>query len=464
MLAFSLSNPIIMNLQDLVHLMNRAGFGLTLDDARRFEGRTMGEVVGLLLDDSKEFTPLTFLPDPRPQEGELDNLRVLTQLLKSRKDLRALNVAWINKMGASKAVLREKMTLFWHNHFATSTPLAFLMQMQNNTIRNHALGSFRELLHAISKDPAMIVYLDNQQNKKKAPNENFAREVMELFTLGEGQGYTETDIKEAARAFTGWHIDKRGDFCLNAKAHDEGSKTVFGKTGNWDGTDVVDMLLEKPETAQRIVTKVFRFFVNERPSPEIIDALAKRFRETDYNISDLMITIFGSSWFYKAEHKAAVIKSPAQLLVQYKRITAFESDRTNALVKVQEALGQVLFFPPNVAGWKGGRSWIDSTTLLTRMRLPGMLLTGTLPQVVIGPNNRKIKNKGIPPWGRGKVQADWRDVNTVFANSKNPSHDMLQWLITAPTAAVDKRAIQALEKTPAAMAVHIMALPEFQLA
>lgn len=450
-----------MDLQDLVHLMNRAGFGLTLDDARRFEGKPMGQVVGLVLADSATVQPLDYLVDPRPKEGEVGSLRVAKELFKSKKDLQELNLAWIDQMGSSKAVLREKMTLFWHTHFATSTPLAFLMQQQNNMLRRHALGSFRDMLHAVSQDPAMILYLNNQQNKRKAPNENFAREVMELFTLGEGQGYTEADIKEAARAFTGWHLDKRGDFHVNPKAHDNGSKTVFGKTGDWNGNDVVDMLLEKPETAQRIVSKLYRFLVNETPNQKVIEELSTRFRSTDYDISDLLVNVFGSSWFYAVENKGAVIKSPAHLLAQYKRTSAFTVEKKKALLKAQQAMGQVLFFPPNVAGWKGGRAWIDATTLLARMRLPELLLGRTVPGAEPPmPGTRKE----LPIWGKVKVEADWSEMNRVFSKSKDPAGDLLQMMVSAPSNAVHKPSLNASGDSPAAIALHIMALPEYQLA
>jgi uncharacterized protein (DUF1800 family) len=173
-----------------------------------------------------------------------------------------LNLDWLKMLADEDAALRERMTYFWHGHFATSTPLAWLMQVQNNTLRKHALGNFKTLLHEVAKDPAMIIYLNNQQNKKESPNENFARELLELFTLGRDQGYTEQDIKEAARAFTGWSVNMKGEFEKNPKEHDDGEKSFMGKTGNFDGEDIIDILLENKRVSIFISEKVYTELVN----------------------------------------------------------------------------------------------------------------------------------------------------------------------------------------------------------
>lgn len=351
------------------HLMNRAGFGAHPLELARWKSESVVNSVDRLFRQSQKARPLKKIEDPRPRRGDVAKLKVLLQAIKSKKKLKQLNLAWLDQMGESKAVLREKMTLFWHDHFSTHVQFPILMQEQNNTIRKHALGSFRELLHAMSKDPAMILYLNNQQNKKAAPNENFAREVMELFSLGEGH-YSEKDIKEAARAFTGWHINGRGYFEFNSKQHDYGTKTVFGQTGDFDGDEIIDMILENPQTATYICTKVFRYFVNPEVDSEIVEALAADFYQSDYDISRLMRMIFTSSWFYDQKNVAVRIKSPTELLVQHKKWLNARHQHQEVTLEVQEVLGQVLFFPPNVAGWPGGRSWIDSSTLVTRMRMP----------------------------------------------------------------------------------------------
>ena len=244
------------NEKRIIHLYSRAGFGLTPTQLKAKSSKSFGELINDLFQTSRKHKELAPLEDVRSKHANVGQLKTLLQVFKSREDQRKLNLHWIERMSTTEAVLNERMTLFWHDHFATNVPFALLLQEQNNTLRLHALGSFRDMLHAIAKDPAMIIYLNNQQNRKKAPNENFAREVMELFTLGEGNGYTENDIQEAARAFTGWHVNNRGEYEFNERAHDEGEKQIFGQTGNWNGDDVIDMLLEKEETANYICRKI----------------------------------------------------------------------------------------------------------------------------------------------------------------------------------------------------------------
>lgn len=449
-----------MELDALAHLMNRAGFGLHPADVSRFEGKSTREAVRMLFADARSIEPLHYLADPRPQSADVSSLKVLKMALKSPKDTRDLNLAWLDHMAASQAVLREKMTLFWHNHFATGTKLAYLMQVQNNTLRTHALGNFKDLLHAVARDPVMILYLNNQQNKRKAPNENFAREVMELFTLGEGNGYTERDIKEAARAFTGWHINGRGDFELNTKQHDTGSKTIFGYTGHWGGEDVVELLLDQRQTAHTIAAKFYRFFVNEEPDSEIIHALGDHFYDSEYDIADLVETVFTSTWFYEKRHRGALVKSPTHLLVQTKRLSGMEVDpnKRDALLKAQEALGQVLFFPPNVAGWPGGRAWIDGGTLLTRMRLPGLMLDAGQRRAMR--EDRSLKRMR-PSWGKVPVTTNWRTLESAVR--EQGGEVVLNCLITAPRGGIDLSLLNP-EGSPVELTTTIMGLPEFQLA
>jgi uncharacterized protein (DUF1800 family) len=290
--------------------------------------------------------------------------------------LQRLNVFWTDRLAGTKGILRERMTYFWHNHFATNVPFAVLMQEQNNTIRKHALGSFKELLTAIARDPAMILYLNNQQNKKKAPNENFAREVMELFTIGIGN-YTENDIKEAARAFTGWHINLKGYYEFDVAAHDDGEKTFMGQKGNLDGTDIIRILLEQKATAVFICRKIYKEFVNPVIDEKRVHELADYFRENDYNIGLLMYKLFSGDWFYDAKNIGVKIKSPVELIVGMKRLVNLKWEDEMSQVKVQKSLGQILFFPPNVAGWPGDRNWIDSSSLLLRMNLPALLFTSS---------------------------------------------------------------------------------------
>ena len=288
---------------------------------------------------------------------------------KSREGIRNLNLYWINEMVNSDAQLREKMSLFWHGHFACRNLNVFFQQELLNVIRRNALGNFRDLLHEVSKTGAMLNFLNNNQNRKDHPNENFAREVMELFTMGRGH-YTEQDVKEAARAFTGWGANAKGEFVFRRFQHDDGSKTVLGKAGHFDGDEVLEILLDQKQTAKFISQKIYRFFVNDSVDTQKADWLADRLYKSDYDIGKLMEDIFTSDWFYKEENIGCKIKSPVELLVGIQRMLPMTLQNEEALLLLQRLLGQILFYPPNVAGWPGGKTWIDSSTLMMRMRIP----------------------------------------------------------------------------------------------
>ena len=349
--------------QQVQHLYLRAGFGETPVVIKKKKQQSIQKLVDELFNDAKQYNPITYLENPADSK-EVGNFKVLLLILKSRDQMQELNIEWLKTLHTTKSVLREKMTLFWHNHFATSTQLAYLMQVQNNTLRKNALGKFDKLLHAISTDPAMIIYLNNQQNKKDAPNENFAREVMELFTLGEGNLYTEKDIKEAARAFTGWTVNKRGKFEFVAKEHDDGEKEFMGMKGNFNGQDIINILLSKKQTARYVTYKIYKEFVNDDVDETIVTQLTDQFFESGYDIGKLMKTIFTADWFYEEKNVGTHIASPVELLTRYKRLLNIGFKDDKAQLVVQKVLGQVLFFPPNVAGWPGGKNWVDSFSLL----------------------------------------------------------------------------------------------------
>ena len=276
---------------------------------------------------------------------------------------------WLTEMLVTPSPLTEKMTLFWHNHFVSSQQKVRspqLMYGQNVLLRRHALGNFGALLHAIARDPAMVIYLDSASNRKGQPNENFAREVMELFTLGEGH-YSESDVKEAARAFTGWSVEPdRGVFVFRPRAHDDGVKTVLGRTGNLDGDAVLDILLAQPQTAELIATKLWREFVSPDPDPGEVRRIARVLRESGYEIRPALRALLTSDAFYAPGSRAALIKSPVELVVGTLRQFNFSTGEPLPFVLGVSLLGQNLFAPPNVKGWPGGEMWINSTTLLGR--------------------------------------------------------------------------------------------------
>ncbi len=283
---------------------------------------------------------------------------------------------WFREMLTTPSPLTEKMTLFWHNHFATSqqkvrfTPLIY---QQHVMLRRNALGNFGTMLRDIARDPAMLIYLDGANSRKEQPNENFAREVMELFTLGEGH-YSERDIKEAARAFTGWSVDRdTGQFMFRRGIHDYGNKTVLGKSGNFDGDQVIDILLRKPETAQFVTRKLWREFISPavgKPADEAqVARFADDFRDSGYNISKLMRAMLTSDAFYAADNRASLIKSPVEFVVGTMKQFDIETPNLRPFVLAAALLGQNVFAPPNVKGWPGGEAWINSATLLGRKQL-----------------------------------------------------------------------------------------------
>jgi hypothetical protein len=286
--------------------------------------------------------------------------------------------------------LLEKLTLFWHNHFATSifkVKSVQLMFRQNLLLRRRALGKFEPFLQAMSKDGAMLVWLDSNSNVKASPNENYARELMELFSLGVGN-YTEKDVREAARAFTGWHTDGVG-FRFDASVHDGGKKTVLAKTGDWDGSDVVRIVLEQPAAARFLVRKFYQHFVSENAVPPdgLLEPLCQTFRKSDYDIAALSKTILASRHFYSEHAFRQRVKSPVEYALGavravYRLFPESAADYRplpqQALVRRIAGMGQQLFAPPNVKGWVGGRSWLNTSTLLERSNFASELAMGTI--------------------------------------------------------------------------------------
>jgi uncharacterized protein (DUF1800 family) len=364
------------------HLMWRAGFGPAAEQWNDLT-RTSPQKLYDALEKASRKEPMPFTVANNVFEGlsnGIDGIR-RTEMTpeqrkelqkKSREEVRNLNLEWLDEMVNSDQQLREKMTLFWHGHFACRNLNALYQQQLINVIRKHALADFGTLLKEVSKSAAMIAFLNNQQNRKQKPNENFAREVMELFTMGRGN-YTEKDIKEAARAFTGWQFKLNGEFIFRPQLHDEGVKTILGRTGNFKGEDVLDILLQQKQTAHYITKKLYRFFVNEQVDETRVKQLAESFFKSNYNISQLMRSIFTSDWFYDEKNIGTHIKSPIELIAGIRRTLPMSFTTPDVQLYLQKIMGQVLFYPPNVAGWPGGTNWIDSSSLMFRMRLPQLV-------------------------------------------------------------------------------------------
>ena len=371
------------NMQHAVqHLAWRAGFGPSVKELNRLRNLDVKDYLKLLFaNSSKKPAYLEAIRNPYtgpPGTNYAKQMQALSEKerIEFRKRLREstkeLNRIWMNEMIHSSAQLREKMAFFWHGHFACRSTNVIHHQLLLQEVRTHALGKFPDLLLAVSKSAAMINFLNNNQNRKNHPNENFAREVMELFTIGKGN-YTEEDISEAARAFTGWGANSDGSFVFRASQHDKGVKKIFGKTGNFSGEEVLKMLLENKATARHLVEKIYRFFVNEDLNEKIVVSLADEFYASGYDIGKLMMKIFSSDWFYHPENIGTKIKSPIELWVGINRQIPMEVKNHNAVYFFHYILEHVLFFPPNVAGWPTGKAWIDSSSLLYRLKLPMVL-------------------------------------------------------------------------------------------
>lgn len=462
-----MKSNVYMKTNKNLHLLWRAGFGPDLKQLTQLNALSKEEIWQSL----KTYTtaPLqlsnTFVKehykkiiDPllSKQDKEVTGREIRQQ---SGKDLKELNDQWISRMVKSPDQLYEKICFFWHGHFAIRQNNSYLQLQALNKIREHALGNFGTLLREISKSGAMIISLNNQQNKKTAPNENFAREIMELFSMGMGQ-YTEKDIKEAARAFTGWSMGFDGQFIFRPFQHYKGPKTIFGKTGNFVGDDVIDLILQQPQTARFIVEKIYRFFVNEKSDEKRIDELAKGFRK-DYEILPLLENIFMSDWFYEQNNIGNKIKSPIELLAGIQRSSPFTHIGKNIMMPAQKLLGQILFYPPSIAGWPMGKGWIDSSTIMVRLQLP---------KVLNGSAGIRIKAKTDDDTNMGRDQEELNIMhdkgNTLnlewakFIEQKN-QQELLSYFILST---VDKEKLALLQhNSKKEWVISLMSLPEYQL-
>ena len=388
-LVFSAAAPAApIGYEGARHLLNRTGFGATDAEIVEYAGLERAQAVERLLAGVRReasIAPPAFVNEPFVPFYRLRQMSAEERQAAQRKlfeqgfELRAW---WLREMLATPSPLTERMTLFWHNHFATSQQKVRstqLMYRQNVLLRREALGNFAALLHAIGRDPAMLIYLDNAGSRRQAPNENFAREVMELFTLGEGH-YSEADVKEAARAFTGWSLDRdSGEFVYRRIWHDYGEKTVVGARGRLDGDEVLDILLARPETAEFVAAKVWKEFVSPTPDREEVRRWAAVFRGARYEVKPLLRTVLNSDAFWSPAHRAALIKSPLDLVAGTMRTFAIHPFDLRPAVFACAALGQNPFSPPNVKGWPGGDAWIDSATLLGRKQWLERIFRGADP-------------------------------------------------------------------------------------
>ena len=418
------------NYDTAAHLLERAGFGGTPDEVRALAAMPPEEAVRSLVyfdhtenahlqafDHSGIHDPgLEPFPPSRPattelakQTGEALGVKVKREgnrrlqpvvnkffywLRASVLETNRVAYWWANRMVATNSPLQEKMALFWHGHYAINESKVrdyrkLLVELE--LFHEMGTGSFRDLMVAVAQDPAMLSFLDAGVNVKGASNENFAREIMELFTMGVGN-YTETDIREAARAFTGWNYDDL-DFVINTEQHDAGGKTFLGHTGDFDGVDIIDIIMEQPVTAEYIAGKIYRYYVRDELNSELQTELGNVFREADYEVAALLETMFLSKDFYNAASVGVHIKSPVELAIStYRKLGLNDVPGVPDFNQATSALGQTLFRPPTVAGWAGGRSWITPGLLLERGNFARDVL---FPDINFIPSDRRNGSREI---------------------------------------------------------------------
>ncbi|MEM7455640.1 MAG: DUF1800 domain-containing protein [Planctomycetota bacterium] len=416
------------------HLLRRAAFGGTITEISRAESAGPSETLDRLFD----------LEAAADFEKEM---ATAGRLVSSGADSRALSAWWLLRMVQTPVPLQEKMTLFWHGHFATGGDKvndSRAMLRQNNLLRDHCLTEFQPLVREISCDVATLIYLDSEDNRKTRPNENYARELMELFCLGPGN-YTEQDIKEIARCFTGWEV-RRGRFNFNPYQHDEGTKAFLGASGDFDGNDAVGIVLEQPAAARFIARKLIRFFVFDdlEISDELAEPVAVRLRETSFNIGSALRMILESELFFSEHAIGHKIKSPVELAVGFLHFF-------NATTNMQQlsdrlaGLGQLPLYPPNVKGWDGGKTWINASTVLARANLINELA-----------NNATFADGSLSQWAssNGMSESDGVEMAEEF-------------LLATPMPEETRRKIsgelRSNDVQSARLIALVGALPEFQL-
>ncbi len=393
---------------DTAHLLRRAGFGTDAETVRAAAQAGLAATTDALLNPERT-------PDTIDDAGILAKLSgLLPETKNGGTPTQAVKMWWVHRMIATPHPLVEKMTLFWHGRFTSKDGgmAGDLLYAQNQTFRRNALGNFRTLTLAVSRDPEMLRYLNGNQNYKAHPNENYGRELMELFTCGIGN-YTEDDVKAAARSFSGWNL-RGGEFHFNPNQHDNDPKTFLGKTGNWNGDDIVNILVAHPATAKRLCTQLFTYFAYPDPEPAVVETLVKTYYSSGYEVRAILSQIFHSTAFYSAKARFAIIKSPAQYVVGTMKMLGLSkavelviTDITPAndmaanpavlpnplapapalsppaqtdqqakghrlgvlagLPNAMRSMGQDLLAPPTVKGWDGGEAWINTSTLLARI-------------------------------------------------------------------------------------------------
>lgn len=386
--------PKLWNSTYAAHLLCRAGFEATAEEIDQSVQDGLNATLDRLFAFTERPTPLEVptwtkapdaaeIPDRKQLKQGLSKEEVDTIRKKMRQEasfqLTQLRGWWIEQMLHSPHPLQEKLTLFWHGHFATSVEKVrhpYAMFLQNQTLRQFAAGNWEELLVAVSKDPAMLIYLDNAKSVSRSPNENYARELMELFSLGEGH-YTEKDIQESARAFTGWSLEKDQIlFQERPMAHDNGLKDFMGHAGRFNGDDIIRIIVGQPQSARFIMKKLWSFFAYENPDDSLLSDLAETLRNNKMEFAPTLRSLFASEAFYSPQALHNQVKSPAQWLVGLLKDLDSPAPHPGITTQMLNQLGQSLFQPPNVKGWDGGFAWITAASLVDRYQFAESLIRG----------------------------------------------------------------------------------------
>ena len=395
-----------LNLSDTRHLISRTALGQEWTVVKALEGKSRAEAVNILLYPQKIHTPAL----PRLTSWtKLNKMSIRNgngkRMARKRMmyDNDRLKQWMVKNLLTTKTPVNERMTMFWHNHFTTSLTKVMhprLIHKQSQLLRKNAMGSFSHMLKSIAKDPAMLVFLDGSKNIKGKANENFARELLELFTLGKGHNYTEADIRAAAKAFTGWGVNmERGTFQYDASKHDNSPVTFMGTANITNGDQIIDALLKHPRTAVYIAEKVWREFISDAyPDARVTQQWAKAFRNSNYSIKVLMTEVLNSDTFWSKRYRGNMIKSPVDLMIGTLRTLPFPKQPYKELAHVLSLLGQNLFDPPTVKGWTGGKNWIDTQTLLVRTSLLNQLTRHTRADTHIANRLPKTSGKEVVDW------------------------------------------------------------------
>lgn len=449
------------------HLLRRAGFGGTPQEIATAARSNPRDVVESLV----HFGTSNLVPPPDVYDPsqELSGIRGLapadrmatlkTVREESRLSIVSLQMWWLNRMLTTPAPLQEKMTLFFHGHFTTAAIQKGVwpnyVYNQNQLFRENALGNLRDLTLAVSKDPGMLLYLDNASNNKSHPNENYARELMELFTLGHGN-YSEEDIRQSARAFTGWTVNRQtGEFVDNARIHDTGVKTFLSRSGNFDGADIVSIIYQQPAASKFWASTLLNSFVYNDPEPQLVEELASVIRKYDFKLAPVMSTLLQSNVFFSQRSYRALVKSPVEFVVgTHKAFALPEIDKIAP--RALNQMGQILFYPPNVAGWPGGQNWITSQTMIARQNFLAQLSNSPM--------------MGDSAWLQEiPVDADRASFELIQVLLQGDAPDaarsqLLSYLNGLSTSALKSLGMENFQERVRGAAYLAMAMPAYQLA